>query len=77
MKSVTQNLGTEDFPRVRVGIGKPPENMDMISYVIGHIPEEEIKLLDKGTEIAKEAVIEIIKNNIDSAMNKFNKKKDV
>lgn len=77
MKSVTQNLGTEDFPRVRVGIGKPPQNMDMISYVIGHIPEEEVKLLDKGAEIAKEAVIEIIKNNIDSAMNKFNKKKDV
>ena len=46
----------------------------MISHVIGHIPEEEAKLLDEGVNIAKDATIEIIKNGIDSAMNKFNKK---
>ena len=46
----------------------------MISHVIGHIPEEDKKALDEGTNIAKEAVIEIIKNSVDSAMNKFNKK---
>lgn len=77
MKSVISLIGTEKFCRIRVGIGKPKGKMDMISYVIGNIPEEEIKLLDEGTDIAKEATIEIIKNNIDSAMNKFNKKKDV
>lgn len=72
MKSVISNINTEEFCRVRVGIGKPKENMDMISYVIGHIPKEEQGELEKGIEVAKEAVIEIIKNNIDSAMNKFN-----
>ncbi len=72
MKSVISNINTEEFCRVRVGIGKPKENMDMISYVIGHIPKEEQSELEKGIEVAKEAVIEIIKNNIDSAMNKFN-----
>ena len=72
MKSVINHINTEECCRVRVGIGKPKENMDMISYVIGHIPKEEQSELEKGIEVAKEAVIEIIKNNIDSAMNKFN-----
>lgn len=75
MKSIINCLQTENFTRVRVGIGKP-ENKDMISYVLGFIPEEEAKILDYGTEIAKNAIIEMIKNNVDSAMNKFNKKKE-
>lgn len=72
MKSVISCINTEKFVRVRVGIGKPKDKMDMISYVLGHIPEEEQKELDKGIETAKDAVIEIVKNNVDSAMNKFN-----
>ncbi len=77
MKSVINHIKTEIFCRVRVGIGRPKENTDMISYVIGYVPESEQQKLEKGTELAKEAVIEIIKNNVDTAMNKFNKKKDV
>lgn len=76
MKSVTSCIKTENFCRVRVGIGKPKENIDMINHVIGYVPQEELELLDKGTDLAKEAVIEILKNSIDSAMNKFNKKKE-
>ncbi len=72
MKSVTQNLGTENFPRVRVGIGKPKYKDDLINYVIGKIPKEEQELLEEGVVKAKEAVIEILKNGIDSAMNKYN-----
>ena len=65
-------LGTEEFPRIRVGIGRPQYSGDEINYVIGAIPEEEIPKLNKGTEKAKDAIIEILKNGIDSAMNKFN-----
>ena len=72
MKSIIQMLGTEEFPRIRIGIGRPKHNGDEINYVIGAIPEEEIPKLDDGVEKAKEAIIEIIKNGIDSAMNKFN-----
>ena len=72
MKSVTENLGTEDFPRIRVGIGKPEYKDDLINYVIGKISKEEQDLLEEGVEKTKEAVIEIIKNGIDSAMNKYN-----
>ena len=77
MKSIIEHIKTENFTRIRVGIGKPKEHIDMISHVIGHIPEEEQKALDEGVSVAKDAVIEIIKNNVDSAMNKYNKKKEI
>ena len=72
MKSVVHELNTQNFKRVRVGIGMPKEDEDLIEYVIGAIPEEDIKKLEEGTDKAKDAVIEIIKNGIDIAMNKFN-----
>lgn len=72
MKSVIQELNSSDFKRVRVGIGKPIYKDDLINYVIGTIPENEKEKLENGTIIAKNAVIEIIRNGIDSAMNKFN-----
>ena len=72
MKSVTEKLGTEDFPRVRVGIGAPKYKDDLINYVIGKVPKEEQELLEEGVKIAKKAVIEILKNGIDKAMNKYN-----
>lgn len=72
MKSIVNILADDRFARVRVGIGKPLANEDIINYVIGSIPEEQIPKLNEGVEKAKDAVIEILKNGIDSAMNKFN-----
>ena len=72
MKSIIKMLGTEEFARIRTGIGRPKHNGDDINYVIGAIPEEEIPKLEEGVEKAKEAVIEILSNGIDSAMNKLN-----
>ena len=72
MKSVVEELNSTDFPRVRVGIGKPEFKGDTINYVIGKMPEEEFEKLDKATQIAANAVVEIVKNGIDTAMNKFN-----
>ena len=72
MKSIIKMLGTEELSRIRVGIGRPEHNGDEINYVIGAIPEEEIPKLNEGVENAKEAVIEVLKNGIDSAMNKLN-----
>ncbi len=72
MKSIIKMLGTEEFPRIRVGIGRPKYSGDEINYVIGAIPEEDIKKLEDGIELAQKAVIEILRNGIDSAMNKMN-----
>ncbi len=72
MKSVVHELNTQNFKRVRIGIGAPIEKEELIEYVIGAIPDEEKEKLEKGTDLAKEAIIEIIKNGMDKAMNKFN-----
>lgn len=74
MKSVTHFLQTEDFIRIRVGIGQPQFKDDLINYVIGPIGEKERGPLENGVQKAKEAVLEILENGIDSAMNKFNRK---
>ena len=72
MKSIVENLGTIEFPRIRIGIGKPMENEDKIKYVIGKISNKTKEELETGVIKAKEAVNEILKNGIDAAMNKFN-----
>lgn len=72
MKSIIQMIGTEEFPRIRVGIGRPIHKDDEINYVIGAIPEEDLKRLDEGIEKAQKAVEEILRNGVDSAMNKYN-----
>lgn len=72
MKSVVHCLGSENFPRIRVGIGMPQFKGDLINYVIGRVSNEEYDNLEAGIELAVQAVDEIIKNGIDKAMNKFN-----
>lgn len=72
MKSVIQEIASDTFPRVRVGIGQPTYKNDMINYVIGQVPDEEYEILEKGIETAAEAVMDILKNGIDHAMNAYN-----
>ncbi|MCI8443920.1 MAG: aminoacyl-tRNA hydrolase [Clostridia bacterium] len=72
MKSVIQQINTKNFARIRIGIGMPEQKENLINYVIGAIPEEEKKILEKATTLGKEAIIEIIKSGVDNSMNKFN-----
>lgn len=72
MKSVEKEINSSEFPRIRVGIGTPEFKNDMINYVLGYIPEEEYKILQNGIKKAAVATIDIIKNGIDHAMNKYN-----
>lgn len=72
MKSVVYRLGSENFPRVRVGIGMPEFKNDLINYVIGNIKDEEYDVLKEGINKAADAVPSIIKDGIETAMNKYN-----
>lgn len=72
MKSVVDNLNTEEFIRVRVGIGTPKYKDDIINYVLEQIPKREREILDGSIIKAKDSIIEILENGIDRAMNKFN-----
>ena len=72
MKSVIEKLKSEEFTRIRIGIGMPEKKEDLISYVIGRIDEKEFNKLLTSVEEAEKAVAEILKNGVDIAMNKFN-----
>lgn len=71
IKSVTHCLNSQNFPRVRVGIGKPTDN-NFMEYVIGAIDEEDRSILQDGVDKATNAVCAILEHGIDFAMNKFN-----
>ncbi len=72
MKSVITSIGTQNFTRIRVGIGKPENKERLIEHVLGAISEEEKKELESAVKIASLGIIEILKNGIETAMNKIN-----
>ena len=74
IKSIIQNLNSEEFPHVRIGIGEPIDKFFLTEYVIGKVSKEEYELLSKGIDIGVQAVEEILKNGIDNAMNIINAK---
>lgn len=72
MKSIVASLGTEDFARIRVGIGKRPEYMDMVDFVLGRFPKEERTVIDAKLEDVACAVEDMVANGTDHAMNNYN-----
>ena len=75
MKSIIQHLGTEAFPRVRLGIGEKPAQMDLADYVLGHFNKEEQALMKEAAQTAVEAVTCYIEHGIAETMNRYNGKK--
>ncbi|MBE6041694.1 MAG: aminoacyl-tRNA hydrolase [Clostridiales bacterium] len=76
MKSVVQQLGVKDFPRIRIGVGAAADNEDLVDRVIGKVPASEQELLDKAAAEAAAAASDIIKLGIDTAMNRHNHKQN-
>ena len=72
IKSVVNEIKSEDFCRIRIGIGNPEYKNDLLNYILTRIPDDEYKILEKATDNATSAIAEILKNGIDSAMNKYN-----
>ena len=72
MKSVVQQLGTQDFPRIRIGVGAAQGDEDLVDRVIGKVPKEEQALLDKAAVDAAKAAYDIVALGIDMAMNRHN-----
>lgn len=72
MKSVVTEIGTQEFPRVRIGIGNPTYKNNLLNYILTKIPEEDYKILDAAIQKAADAIEEILQNGIDTAMNKYN-----
>jgi peptidyl-tRNA hydrolase, PTH1 family len=72
MASTISQLGTKDFPRLRIGIGRPPGRMDPAAYVLQDFSREEMKVLSEIVDRAAEAALEFVKNGLNAAMNKYN-----
>lgn len=77
MKSIIQHLSTENFMRIRMGVGEKPKGYDLADYVLGHFTKEERELMDKGAIDAVNAIEGIINGDIDKMMNEYNRKKVV
>jgi PTH1 family peptidyl-tRNA hydrolase len=70
--STIERLGTKDFARLRLGIGRPPGRMEPSAYVLQDFSREEMKILSELLDRAADATLEFVLNGLDKAMNKFN-----
>jgi PTH1 family peptidyl-tRNA hydrolase len=72
MKSVIYQLQSDDFPRIRIGIGKAPEGWDLADYVLSKFNGEESKDVRQSIERAADAAITIVTVGVAAAMNLYN-----
>ncbi|MBE6071972.1 MAG: aminoacyl-tRNA hydrolase [Clostridium butyricum] len=70
IKSIIAHLGTDIFPRIKVGVGQP--NVDLVKYVLGKFTKEEMDILKYSIDAATKSVEEIIRLDVKQAMNKYN-----
>ena len=73
LKNIIAHLGTEQFPRIRVGVGAPehPE-FEMIDWVIGKFSQQERKLADEAVKRAVDAALCVMEHGVQEAQNRFN-----
>ena len=70
--SAIERLGTKDFCRLRLGLGRPPRRMDPAAYVLQDFAQGDLSLLSDILDHAAEAVLTFISEGLNAAMNKFN-----
>lgn len=72
LRSITQHLHTQDYLRVRIGVGKPPSKERGAGHVLSKLPARERELLDVAVEEAADAVAQILNEGVDAAMRTVN-----
>ena len=72
LKSIIACCGGDDFPRIKIGIGKKPEGWDLADWVLGKYSEDDLKTLQGMYENSFEAAKLMVSGKLDEAMNKFN-----
>ena len=70
IKSIIANLGTDVFPRVKIGVGAPKGNL--VSHVLGKFSDDEVEILKETIKASNEAVSIMLQSNAKEAMNKLN-----
>lgn len=72
LKDIIKRLGSQEFDRLRVGVGRPPPRWDAADYVLGKFSAEDAAQIDRAVERAANAVEVWVENGIQTAMNQFN-----
>jgi peptidyl-tRNA hydrolase, PTH1 family len=72
MTSILDRLGTDDFPRLRLGIGRPPGQMQAPDYVLQEFSNADLTIILETLDRAVEAVLTFVTEGLDAAMNKYN-----
>ena len=72
LKSIIGAVSSQDFPRLRVGIGKPDTEQDDISFVLGSFSDDEKRLVADAAAQAVEAALCVVREGVSQAMNRFN-----
>ena len=72
LKNIIAHLGTQDFPRIKIGVGGKPEGWDLADYVLARYSTEERKIMDEAQKSAAAAVELIVAGDIGMAMTRYN-----
>ena len=75
IKNIIAHLGTQVFPRIKVGVGEKPKGYDLADYVLGHFSKAERERMEEGYDHAVRAAEMIVSGQLSEAMNEFNRKK--
>ena len=74
IKNIIAHLGTQVFPRIKVGVGEQPKKYDLADYVLSHFTKAEREEMEEGYQKAIQAVEKILAGEMEAAMNEFNRK---
>ena len=72
MSSILERLGTDDFPRLRLGIGRPPGQMQAPDYVLQEFSNAELTIVSETLNRAVNATLTFVTEGLDAAMTKYN-----
>lgn len=75
IKNIIAMTGTDKFLRIKVGVGEKPKGWDLADYVLGHFDDEDKEFMDEAIENAMAAVVLMMNDEVDKAMNEYNRKR--
>ena len=75
MKSIIYNLEFDDFPRIKVAVGKKPSYMDLANFVLSGFSKQEVKIIEDEVKLASDGIEMILEEGIEKTMSMFNSKR--
>ena len=76
IKNIISQLGTQEFLRVKIGVGAKPEDWDLVDYVLSRFSKEELPEMEDAFDRAAKAAAMLLTEDIDRDMNEFNTRKE-